>query len=845
MVSSKTAGDWQIHYHTDMAGSDHIPLLLSKYDNCIRDDSHTSSPKINFRKIDWDKYNLLCTSSITSICTKITSTTDIDRFTNTLVSFASRCSPVYNKCRHHYTPWWTPQCTEALHFRNKTYRQFKRTPSTENLIEYRKMRAKAKFIFKKAKRDSWRSFTAQITQYTKPTIVWNKIRALEKKKSFSSPSALNINGNIETNPEILSEALADAFTIHSSVPTQEFGCALNDLQDEKFNSSFCYTELLAALRKSKTTSPGADSFHLSLILKAPARLKIYTLQLFNHLWTTGSFPTSWRKAIILPLLKPHKPAHATENYRPISLTSVLCKLMERLVNTRLQQLLHEHNYIPLEQAGFQQKRSTDEQLLYLSNAISTGFAERKHTLAVFFDVHKAFDSVWKHQILAQLERWGIRGRLFHFIRNFLTQRTFSVRIGSTLSTEREPTVGVPQGSVLSPTLFNIVFSSITETIKKPVRSALFADDLVIFITCRNVQAGSKKLQKNIDTLQKWTENNGLQFSSEKSVAMHFCRLHTCDHRLDISLGNAPLPTPPAVRYLGMIFDQSLTWKEHIASLKRSCMLRTNLLRKLAHTTYGSDQYSLLHLYRTLIRSKCEYGIGIYSAATKTTLRSLDTIHHVAYRLATGCFPTTARVNLYAICSELPPDLYTQFAVLRFAIRIYNRDRTLFQFPKSLEDTQTYATIRFIPRLLSMLDSLGFSDLSILAQPNAESLFYTALVDKWIHSWRSLPVSNQLRSLFSNPTLINCTNDLSRKLAVTYRRLLTGHTKITHEFLLTRSTPPICHHCSFPLTIPHILLECPRSLTLRQQIPCSSLTTLIQSFPTHYPFFNKAIDLSLI
>lgn len=319
----------------------------------------------------------------------------------------------------------------------------------------------------------------------------------------------------------------------------------------------------------------------------------------------------------------------------------------------------------------------------------------------------------------------------------------------------------------------------------------------------------------VDKLALWTSNRGLDFSSTKTMAMHFCRSRLCHRNLSITLNGSKLSTPSTIKYLGLHFDQTLSFKPHIAEIKKSCLIRMNLLRKLAHTSYGADTISLLRLYRALIKSKCDYGAPIYSAATKTDLNSLNIIHHKALRLATGVFPTTACLNLYFLSNEYPPDLHRQLIFLRFLVRTLKKERTLFH-PDALNRHKTYYKKRFTPRLESALEILKL-DSSTLSDPKAIRLLQDATASEWSNRWKSQPPMRQLLSIFPTPNPFLLSSG-SRKHDIILHRLLTGHSRLTHSYIFSKSLPPICSTCHYPLTIPHLLLECPILSSLRQHLP---------------------------
>ena len=225
-------------------------------------------------------------------------------------------------------------------------------------------------------------------------------------------------------------------------------------------------ELKEALNKSRDTATGLDNIHYQFLKHLPESGLKVLLKVFNQVWESGVFPPSWREALIIPIPKPGKDSKNPNNYRPIALTSCLCKTMERMVNARLTYCLETNGCLSDEQCGFRKGRSTTDHLVRFETFIREAFAQDKHVVAIFFDLEKAYDTSWKRGILNNLHKLGFRGKLAHFVEGFLEQRTFTVRAGSTYSDSFEQEMGVPQGSILSPTLFNIQINDIANIAKK-------------------------------------------------------------------------------------------------------------------------------------------------------------------------------------------------------------------------------------------------------------------------------------------------------------------------------------------------------------------------------------------
>ncbi len=186
-----------------------------------------------------------------------------------------------------------------------------------------------------------------------------------------------------------------------------------------YNQDITIRELENAIQQTKPAAAGPDNFHILLLKHAPDINQL--LDIFNTIWKIGSFPESWKIATVIPILKPSKYPLLPESYRPISLTSVLCKVLERRLISRLKWKLENDSSLCNQQCGFRAGRSTQDQLLYLQNNIHNSFSTGRHLLAIFFDFTKAFDMAWRYKILKKLHDLNLRGCLPIFIRNFLSQ----------------------------------------------------------------------------------------------------------------------------------------------------------------------------------------------------------------------------------------------------------------------------------------------------------------------------------------------------------------------------------------------------------------------------------------
>ena len=669
--------DYQWQVHDDLCGSDHYPIIIQTRKNNTNNDKNPSW-KIN--RADWDEFKRLCQDSFLPLNQAMQEESPSDYFTRTLLDVSNRCIGKTSKSPSKKSkPWFNEECQRSRKERRAAQNRFKSNFSPANMEKLLQAKAKTKLILKEAQRESFRQFVKSLSPNTPMRKVWKAIKRMNGDTSTTVHHLKKGNKPIETKEDI-AEALASQFAEISSsqnytegfsrhkTKAEQVKLKFNSNNNEHYNTEFSSDELHHALLTSKDSSPGPDDVHYQMLKHLPEEQLVLLLAILNDIWSSGIYPPSWSEATVIPIPKPGKDHSNTINYRPIAMTSCMAKTMERMVNNRLVWYLESNNLLNPYQSGFRHQRSTTDHLVRLERYIRDGFAQKEHTVAVFFDLEKAYDTTWKYGILKDVHDMGLRGRLPIFISKFLTNRSFSVRLGSTLSAKREQEMGVPQGCVLSVTLFGIKINSITRNLRKDLNCSLYVDDFVMCYRSKNMPTIERQLQQAIKHLETWTMENGFKFSQTKTTCVHFCQKRGCKDKPVLTLHNTEIAVADEVKFLGMIFDRKLSFEAHIEYLRRKCQPALNLLKVLSHKEWGADKEILLTLYKTYVLSRLDYGSIVYGSATETRLKRLDPIQNQGLRLCLGAFRTSP-IKSIEVESNIPPlELRREMLSLRYATK---------------------------------------------------------------------------------------------------------------------------------------------------------------------------------
>ncbi|KAJ3608394.1 hypothetical protein NHX12_025441 [Muraenolepis orangiensis] len=315
------------------------------------------------------------------------------------------------------------------------------------------------------------------------------------------------------------------------------------------------------------------------------------------------------RAAVIALLKPGKTAEDPKAYRPISLLCVPFKILERMILSRIEPVVDPQ--LPREQAGFRRGRSTVDQVTLLTQDIEDSFQAKEKVGVVLLDLTAAYDTVWHRGLHLKLLRTIPDRHMVKFIMEMLSNRSFILRTSDgQRSRLRRLRNGVPQGSVLSPLLFNIYIHDLPETTS---RQYGYADDLAIMLRRTTWSAVEQGLNQDMSILAAYLRKWRLQLSTGKTVsaAYHLCN-GEAKRELSVSVDNKRLEHQLAPKYLGVRLDRTLSYKRHLEEVRAKVTARVSLIRRLAGTTWGASARTLRISTQALVFSAAEYCAPVWS-----------------------------------------------------------------------------------------------------------------------------------------------------------------------------------------------------------------------------------------
>ena len=404
-------------------------------------------------------------------------------------------------------------------------------------------------------------------------------------------------------------------------------------------------QIIHSIKPNK--SPGPDQINGKLLKNISEKCFLNIVQIINNCWKSCYFPRAWKKATTVAIPKPDKDHRYSANYRPISLLSIIGKTLEKTIEKRITIAAHERKVLPDFQFGFRQRHSTNHQLVRIYNVIDKSLKNKSSTGLITLDIEKAFDSVWHDGLIFKLISWKFPRRLIELTKSFLQDRVFRVKIDNAYSNEQSIPYGSPQGSILSPILYNIYTSDIPTD--EHCGIALYADDTAIYTESRFVKQINKRLTGYFIKIERFYYKWKIKINSNKTTATFFTKRKTKQLPSDsLTLGGCKIEWDSTVKYLGYTFDKTLT---HAAHIDKTCVKCDNIIRVLYPFVNRKSAVPLnvkVLIYKLYIRPVLSYAFQLTTRASRTQFKKLIVKENKILRLLLNIPPDTSTLRTHEL-----------------------------------------------------------------------------------------------------------------------------------------------------------------------------------------------------
>ena len=401
-------------------------------------------------------------------------------------------------------------------------------------------------------------------------------------------------------------------------------------------------EISYHIKNLKNSKEDVDTISIPILKENCEFLALIFADLVNTCFQTGIFPKIFKKAIVTPLYKKDEPDVLT-NYRPISKLPTLSKIIEKCLKSRLLRYFNTNNLFNKVQFGFQSGLSTQDAILYVTEKLYSNLTKKLSSLAIYIDFSKCFDTLNRNILLKKLAAYGIRGLPLALFSSYLEERYQSVCVNGVLSNFKLIDTGVPQGSVLGPILYLIYVNELPH-ISDLFSTCLFADDTTLIFENNNKNDLITSCNTGINIFYMWCCANRLSVNISKTKVMLYSNTLFPSDISEIYINNTIIEYASNVRFLGLIIDDKLKFKNHIDLIAEKISKNAGVLYKLSQIV---PHQTLISVYRSFVECYLNYCTIIFGNAYQCHIRRLETSQKKCIRIIANQPPLSHTEPLFS------------------------------------------------------------------------------------------------------------------------------------------------------------------------------------------------------
>jgi hypothetical protein len=607
-----------------IANSDHN-VIMFKIPNVVNFE-RKKTESFNFHKADYDKIG----EELNSIdWREYLEGEEVEKSWDKMKEEMLNCMKKYVPRKQHRTRkcarWMKRKILKLIKGRERQWKRFKEKPSHENQSSYRRMRNDVCREIRKAKSD----FEVKMADNIKedPKSFYAYARSKSKVRTGIGPLKWDdkmVDSSLEM-ARVLNEYFVSVFTREdlSNIPVINIETQKEALIDIEITEERV-TKAISQMKNNKAA--GVDGLGSTFVKGCLKGILEPLISLFRGSLDKGVVPMDWKSANVTAIYKKgdrSKPA----NYRPVSLTSNVSKIMERIIKEEIVKLLERNHSIGNSQHGFRRNRSCLTNLLTFMEKVAEDLDSGEPVDVVYLDFQKAFDKVPHQRLLAKLNEIGVRGKVLEWIADWLRGRKQRVVINGEASEWENVLSGVPQGSILGPLLFIIYINDIDMGITNSILK--FADDTKVYGKVGTMQ-DVENLKKDLETLCRWSSKWQMSFNVDKCKVMH---LGKRNEKVEYQMDAVKLVETEEEKDLGVVVSKNFKVSRQCAKAAKK---GNQMLGMIKRTIMSKKKKVILSLYKALVRPHLEYCIQAWRPHLAKDIELLEKVQRRATRMIEEC-----------------------------------------------------------------------------------------------------------------------------------------------------------------------------------------------------------------
>lgn len=624
-----------------LANSDHNSVqfkVVVRGSSPSQDDSKVLR---DFKKANWEEMKRTLNSiDWDNALTPLDSDRQWCFFSDKLNDLVTKHVPIKKQSSVKKPRWMNRECLKAVKRKRKKWKKYRETGSDEDYLAYKRCLNETTSLVRESKRNFESKLAENVKKDTKSFYAYarEKVRCKVTVGPIEDGDGV-LHTDVKEQAEILNDFFVSVFTEEddSDRPTPEMKFCGNE--EEKLTKLVITEDMiikkLQALNPGK--APGVDNIAPSVLINL-AEVIAYPLKLiFQSSVDTHVVPTGWREANVVPIFKKGRKSKAG-NYRPVSLTSQLGKVLESIIRDAINSHLDKFNLIGSSQHGFVKGKSCLTNLLVYLEDVTKLLDEKKEVDVIYLDYAKAFDKVPHKRLGDKVRALGIDGDIAKWIQEWLSDRRQRVVLNGHTSDWASVSSGVPQGSILGPTLFLVFINDLDDDMLSKVLK--FADDTKIYGDASDVN-GRDKIQHDLDVAMLWSEKWLMQYNVDKCKTLHAGHKNI-EHRY--KMGGVELASVDEEKDLGVVVHRSLSSSKQCAEAAKKA---NRVVGQIKRTVTNKSKHIIVPLYKSLVRPRLEYCVQAWRPFLKKDITLLEKVQRRATKMVEGMRTLTYEERLKA------------------------------------------------------------------------------------------------------------------------------------------------------------------------------------------------------